>query len=321
MSAPTTTPASAAHADPADRFVELPSGVTLCYRVDGPDDGVPLVLVAGLSYDLTSWPQRMVDALVARGFRVVRPDNRDVGRSSRMPQRPPTTWELIRSTPVPGSYDLADMAGDVLGLLDHLGIDRAHLVGMSMGGMICQTIAARHPERAASLVSIFSTTGARRVGQPALSTKRRMLRKPARSVEEHVARHLAMLAHIGGRGFPLDEDAERAWARGLWERGHGARDAAANGRQISAIFASGDRTAEVRRITAPTLVVHGDADPLVHPSGGRATHAAIPGSRYVEVAGMGHHLAAPGLTDRLVRLVTRHVATTGAPVRTEEATA
>ena len=296
-----------------DRFVDLPAGPRICYRVDGPADGVPLLLIAGLGIDLTSWPQRMVDGFTAAGFRVLRFDNRDIGRSSRIDTPPPGRVRQLLARPRPDAYDLTDMAADTVGLLEHLGIDRVHLVGMSMGGMIAQTVAARHPARVATLTSIFSTTGHRRVGQPARSTLVRLAKGPAGTVEESVGRHLSMLAHIGGSGFPPDDDLERAWAVGLWGRGGGVRARAGVPRQISAIQASGDRTAALRTITAPTLVVHGDADPMVHPTGGRATADAIPGARHVEIPGMGHHLA-PGVVDRLVQLTTDLARTAGAPL-------
>jgi pimeloyl-ACP methyl ester carboxylesterase len=297
-----------------DRFVDLPAAPRICYRVDGPDVGTPLLLVAGLGLDLTSWPQRMVDGFVERGFRVVRLDNRDAGRSSRIDAPPPGRLRQLLARPRPDAYDLADMAADTVGLLDALGIERVHLVGMSMGGMIAQTVAARHPARVLSLTSIFSTTGHRRVGQPARSTLLRLARGPARTVEESVERHLAMLAHIGSTTFPPDEDHERAWATAVWHRCGGAPSGAPVARQIGAIQASGDRTAELARITAPTLVVHGDRDPMVHPTGGRATADAVPGARHVEIAGMGHHLA-PGVVDRLVELTTDLVRTTAGGTR------
>jgi pimeloyl-ACP methyl ester carboxylesterase len=287
----------------ADRFVRLPAGPRICYRVEGPEDGEPLVLIAGLSLDLTSWPQSMVEGFARNGFRVVRFDNRDVGRSDRIPLPPPGMLRQLLARPRPDAYDLADMAADTVGLLEALGLDRVHLLGMSMGGMIAQTVAARHPARVASLTSIFSTTGHRGVGQPARSTLLRMGAPPAKTVERFVEGHLAMLGHIGGPGFPPDDDVERAWATAVWTRGDGATAAPGVARQVGAIQASGDRTAELRRITAPTLVVHGDVDRMVHPSGGRATAEAIPGARHVEIPGMGHHLA-PGVVDRLVELTT-----------------
>ena len=317
MTAPTPNPVLAEDAS-GDRFVDLPAGPRLCFRTEGPEAGVPLLLVAGLGIDLTSWPQRMVDGFVGRGFRVVRFDNRDIGRSSRIATPPPGRLRQLLARPRPDAYDLADMAADTVGLLDHLGIDRVHLVGMSMGGMIAQTVAARHPARVASLTSIFSTTGDRRVGQPARSTLARLARGPARTVEESVERHLGMLRHIGSPTAQPDDDLERAWAVGLWERGGGVAARAGVPRQISAIQASGDRTAELRRITAPTLVVHGSTDRMVHPTGGRATAEAIPGARHVEIPELGHHLA-PGVVDRLVELSTDLARSAGAPLPAGEA--
>ncbi len=303
-----------ATAQDTERAVDLPAGPRICYRVDGPDDGTPLLLIAGLGLDLTSWPQRMVDGFVERGFRVVRLDNRDAGRSSRIGNPPPGRLRQLLARPRPDAYDLADMAADTVGLLDALGIERVHLFGMSMGGMIAQTVAARHPARVLSLTSIFSTTGHRRVGQPARSTLLRLAKSPARTVEESVERHLAMLGHIGSTVFPPDEEHERAWATAVWDRCGGPRAGAAVARQIGAIQAAGDRTAELARITAPTLVVHGDRDLMVDPTGGRATADAIPGARHVEVAGMGHHLA-PGVVDRLVELTTDLARTTAGGTR------
>ncbi|WP_238013438.1 alpha/beta fold hydrolase [Dactylosporangium sp. AC04546] len=297
--------------DTDDRFVDLPAGPRICYRVEGPADGDPLLLIAGLGLDLTSWPAGMLDGFTGRAFRVVRFDNRDAGRSSRIDAPPPGRVRQLLARPRPDAYDLADMTADTLGLLDHLGIERVHLLGMSMGGMIAQTLAARHPGRVASLTSIFSTTGHRRVGQPAWSTIVRLAKPPARTAGEFVERHLAMLAHIGGTGYPPDEALERTWASALWDRRGDQGSGAPVARQIDAIRASGNRTAELRRITAPTLVVHGDTDRMVHPSGGRATAAAIHGARHVEVPGMGHHIA-PGVVDRLVALTTELARSSGA---------
>ena len=199
-------------AQPDDHDALLPSGIRLCYRVDGPDDGEPLLLIAGLGIDLTSWPQRMVDGFVGRGFRVVRFDNRDVGRSTFVDAPPPTRAQQLLARPRPDAYDLGDMAEDAAGLLDVLGIASAHVVGMSMGGMIGQTLTTRHPDRVRTLTSIFSTTGDRRVGQPARSTIVRLARRPPSTREESVTRHLAMLRHIGSTAFPPDEELERAYA-------------------------------------------------------------------------------------------------------------
>ncbi|WP_410661514.1 alpha/beta fold hydrolase [Amycolatopsis sp. lyj-112] len=286
-----------------DSFADLPGGQRICYREDGPADGVPLVLIAGLGLDLTSWPQRMIDGFTERGFRVLRFDNRDAGCSGRIKAPNPGKLSQLLARPLPGAYDLGDMAADTVGLLDHLDVGSAHLVGMSMGGMIAQTVAARHPERVTTLTSIFSTTGDRKVGQPARSTLLRMAKGPARTVEQSVRRHLSLMGHLGSAAYPLDKDVETAWATSLWERAGGMRARSGIARQIGAIQASGDRTAEVRRITCPTLVVHGDTDRMVHRSGGRATADAVRGARFVEIPGMGHHIA-PDLVDRLVELTT-----------------
>ncbi|MFC7343674.1 alpha/beta fold hydrolase [Saccharopolyspora griseoalba] len=289
-----------------ERFAELPTGITICYAVDGPDEGTPLLLVAGLGQQLHAWPAELVDDLVARGFRVIRLDNRDAGRSSRIDAPPPATWRKLLARARPDAYSLGDMAEDVAGLLDHLGVRRAHVVGMSMGGMIAQTLAAEHPERVLGLVSIISTTGRAGVGQPAWSTKLRLARRPARTRGESIARHLGMTAHLAGTAHPLDPAAETAYAELAWERVADPRaTGAGTARQIQAIQASGDRTAQVRGISAPTLVVHGDRDLIVHPSGGRTTAQTVPGARLVVIPGMGHHLA-PGVLPRLVDLISQH---------------
>jgi pimeloyl-ACP methyl ester carboxylesterase len=265
-------------------------GVEIATQAFGNPADEPVLLVMGVMASMLWWPEAFCERLAAHGRYVIRYDNRDTGLS--------TTY-------VPGEapYSFDDMADDAGRVLDAYGITAAHIVGMSMGGMIAQTLAARHPDRVATLTSIFSTTGHRRVGRPARSTLLRMAQRPSRTAEESARRHLAMLSHIGSASFPPDVDVERAWALGLWDRTGGLTGRQGIPRQISAIQASGDRTAELARITAPTLVVHGDTDLMVHPSGGRATARAIPTARHVEIAGMAHHLA-PGVIDQLVGLTT-----------------
>ena len=264
--------------------------------------------MAGWDQDLTSWPARFIDALVERGFRVIRYDNRDAGRSSRIHTPAPSTLRLLRERPRPDAYNLEDMADDAVALLDHLGLERVHVLGISMGGMIAQSMAASHPDRVLTLTSLISTTGRSRIGQPAWSTKLRIAQPPARTRDASVRRHLGLTAHLAGVDYPPDAAVETLYAEGAWDRAAEVRGPAGAGgaRQIQAIQSSGDRTEQLRRITAPTLVVHGDRDLIVHPSGGRATADAIPGARHVTIPGMGHHLA-PGLLDRLVELVTNHI--------------
>jgi pimeloyl-ACP methyl ester carboxylesterase len=289
-----------------DQFCRAAADRQVCYRADGDPSGTPLLLIAGLTLDLTSWRRAMVDGLVGQGFYVIRFDNRDVGRTTPAATPPPTLLRRALRRPRRDGYDLADMAGDAIAVLDHLGIAEAHVAGMSMGGMIAQTVAARYPARTSSLTSIFSTTGGKRVGQPAISTLLLLSNPGARTREEFIRKHVRLMRHLAGTGFPLDEAGAAEYAAGAWDRG--LREAAGDGvaRQINAIYKSGDRTAELGRISVPALVIHGDSDPIVHPSGGRATAAAITGARHVTIPGMGHDLA-PGVTYRLVELITNHI--------------
>ncbi|MEU3498884.1 alpha/beta fold hydrolase [Kitasatospora cineracea] len=293
----------------ADQYADLPSGLTICFRDHGDRTAPAVLLVAGLGEDLTFWTQPFFDALVARGFRVVAIDNRDAGRSTFVTAPPPALWRQILARPRGDAYTLADMAQDAVGVLDHLGIARAHLVGRSMGGMIAQTVAATAPERVLSLTSLYSTTGARKVGRPALSTMRLLAAPPARNRTDAVRAHLRITRHIAGRGYPIDDAAEAAVAARGWDRSAGD-PAAGVARQIQAIQRSGDRTAQLSRITAPTLVVNGDRDLLVDPSGGAATAKAIRSARHVVVPGMGHHVP-EALVGPVTQYIAQHAARVG----------
>jgi pimeloyl-ACP methyl ester carboxylesterase len=298
--------------------VDAGRGVTLAYEAFGDPSAPPLLLVAGLGQQLLAWPEPLCEDLAARGLFVVRYDNRDVGESWRAASVPaPTPPRLLTGRFAAGQYTLSDMARDAAGLLAALDLTPAHVVGMSMGGMIGQTLAAQYPQSVRSLVSIMSTTGASRVGRPRLSTWRLMLGRPTTDREVAVERMVAILRHIGSRGFPFDEAAARGYAAAAFDRGH---DPAGVGRQLAAILKSGDRTAELRRIAAPTLVIHGDRDPMVNPSGARATAAAIPGARLVTVAGMGHDLPA-GAWPRLTDLIADHTGAAAPRQPAEEPTA
>jgi pimeloyl-ACP methyl ester carboxylesterase len=290
----------------AERLGEVGGGVRICYHARGEPTAEPLLLIAGLGQQLNAWPDQFCDALAARGHFVVRFDNRDVGRSSRSPYPPPTPLRLLSRRWPDGQYSLAEMADDTASLIGELGVGSAHVVGVSMGGMIAQTVAARQPERVRTLTSIMSTTGARGVGRPAWSTWRRMLTPPPSDREGWVSRAVDMWRHIGSHGFPFDEGRVRAVALESWERGGGAAARAGATRQLAAIFKSQDRTAELRTITAPTLVIHGDRDRMIDPSGGVATAKAIPGARLYTIPGLGHDLPA-GAWMQLIELVTQHV--------------
>jgi pimeloyl-ACP methyl ester carboxylesterase len=289
-----------------ERTVDVGRGISLAYEEIG--DGEPLVLVAGLGQQLHSWPDELCSQLADRGYRVIRFDNRDVGRSTHIRFRPPSVGAIALRRWPPEQYDLSDMAADTVGLLDALGIENAHIVGVSMGGMIAQTVAAQSPERVRTLTSIMSNTGARKLGRPALSTWLMMAGRPARTRAEAQARAVRIFRHIGSHGFPFDEAKVRALAGVGWDRDPSPAGVA---RQLAAIFRSGDRTSRLRSVTAPTLVIHGDRDRMVHPTGGAATARAIAGSRLETIAGMGHDLPR-GAWPRLLDLIDSHARATTA---------
>jgi pimeloyl-ACP methyl ester carboxylesterase len=288
--------------------------IELCYETFGDAEDPAMLLIMGLGTQMLGWDTEFCEQLAGRGFHVIRYDNRDIGRSTILDGFPaPTLGQIIRRDKRAVAYTLSELAADGVGLLDHLGIERAHVVGASMGGMIAQTIAARRPERVLSLVSIMSNTGSRLSGQPALSTYRLFLRPVARERDAYVEQAAELFEHIGSRGFEKDDAAFREMLGAMYDRAHNPGSA---GRQLAAILAAGNRTAELRHITAPTLVIHGTADRLIRPSGGRATARAIPGAHLLTIEGMGHDLprgAWPQILDAIVENAAR--APTAQPAR------
>jgi pimeloyl-ACP methyl ester carboxylesterase len=283
----------------SEQFCDVGRGITLCYETFGDRADPTALLIMGLGTQMLAWQDDFCGALVDRGLHVVRFDNRDIGRSTHLTGRPPSVPELLLRSRRPARYTLGDMADDAAGLLRELELAPAHIIGASMGGMIAQTLAIRHPESVRSLVSIMSNTGSRLQGQPSLRVYPIFLRRPARGRDEFIAHMEGLFAAIGSRGLPRDPQDLHAIAIASYERDH---DPAGPGRQLAAIIASGDRTAQLRTITAPTLVIHGSADPLVAPSGGRATARAIPGAQLLMIEGMGHDLpraAWPQLIDAI----------------------
>jgi pimeloyl-ACP methyl ester carboxylesterase len=265
--------------------------IDICYETFGDPADPAMLLIMGLGTQMLAWHEDFCAELAGRGFFVVRYDNRDIGRSTILGEAPiPTLGQILRRDKRAASYTLAEMAADGVGLLDHLGIERAHLVGASMGGMIAQTIAARRPERVLSLTSIMSSTGSRWRGQPALKTYRQFLRPVSTDRATYIAQTAALFDIIGSPGFDRDEPALRDLLGRMYDRSH---DPGSSSRQLAAILASGNRTAELRRITAPTVVIHGTDDPMVRPRNGRSLARAIPGARFVVVDGMGHDLPEP----------------------------
>ncbi len=271
----------------SEQFCEVGRGVTLCYETFGDPSDPPALLVMGLGTQMIAWHEDFCRKLAARGLYVVRFDNRDIGRSTHMTGPPPTILQLLTRSRRAARYSLADMAEDAAGLLDELGLAPAHVIGASMGGMIAQTLAARHPGSVSSLVSIMSNTGSMRSGQPSLRVYSTFLRAAPRDRDAYIEHMTGVFALIGSRDELRDLDEVRELIGTSYDRDH---DPNGPGRQLAAIIAAGDRTPELRTITAPTLVIHGKADPLVSPSGGRATARAIPGARLLAVEGMGHDL-------------------------------
>jgi pimeloyl-ACP methyl ester carboxylesterase len=282
-----------------EQFCDVGRGVTLCYETFGDPANPTALLVMGLGTQMVAWHEDFCLQLADRGLHVVRFDNRDIGRSTHMKGRAPTIRQLLTRSKRAAHYTLRDMADDAAGLLEELELAPAHVVGASMGGMIAQCLAARHPEAVRSLTSIMSNTGSLRSGQPALRVYSVFLRRAPSEREAFIEHMERVFAAIGSRGLPRDPEDIRALAAMSYDRD---RDPEAAGRQLAAIIAAGDRTPELRRITAPTLVIHGSADRLVSPSGGRATARAIPGADLLMVPDMGHDLpraAWPTLIDAI----------------------
>jgi len=270
----------------------LTNGIELEYDTFGDPSRPPLLLIMGLGAQMILWEEDFCAALAESGFFVVRFDNRDVGMSTQLDAAGiPNVFEAMQAAaagrPVSAPYTLADMADDAVGLMDVLGIARAHVVGASMGGMIAQTLAIRHPDRLLSMTSIMSTTGDPALPQATGDAMRVLLTPPPGDREGNIARGIEAWKVIGGPGFPFDEERMRNIFGRAFDRGYHPAGVA---RQMTAIMASGNRTAELRSVTVPSLVIHGDADPLIRVEGGRATAAAIPGAMLVEIAGMGHDL-------------------------------
>jgi pimeloyl-ACP methyl ester carboxylesterase len=271
--------------------------VKLCYETFGDATAPPLLLVMGLASQMILWEDEFCEQLADRGFFVIRFDNRDIGRSTILRDAPvPKRWQLLVRDKRGAAYALTEMADDAVGLLDALGCDRAHVVGVSMGGMIAQLVAIRHPERVLSLISIMSTTGNRRVGRPHPRLLPRLIRGAPTDRERYVGHFIETYRLIGGGGFPRDPERSRATAERVFERGI---HPAGNARQLAAIVTTPDRTPELRKLDLPATVIHGTDDRLVMPSGGRATAEAIPGARLVMIDGMGHDLP-PEIWDQVI---------------------
>lgn len=268
------------------------NGIEIEYDEFGAKDAPAVLMIMGLGAQLVRWPMALVDALVERGYRVIRYDNRDVGLSTKCDSAGTPNFALmavshILRRPIRAPYTLTDMAADAAGLLDALGIERAHVVGASMGGMIAQLFAAHWPERTLSLTSIMSTTGNPALRGASLQAMGILLRRPRGNDLEAIVAHGVKAAKVVGGSFPEDDLLMAERYRDEIVRNHHPSGFV---RQMAAILADGDRRTRLQAITAPAVVVHGADDPLVPAEGGRDTAAAIPGARLVEIPGMGHTL-------------------------------
>lgn len=286
--------------------------ITLEYETFGSDRDPVVLLVMGLGTQMIAWHETFCQAIADEGFFVVRYDNRDVGLSTKLDGVPsgirgfPSAIKIWFSGDAP--YQLSDMASDGFGLLDHLGIEAAHVVGASMGGMIVQQMAIDQPQRLLSMTSIMSTTGSPWVGRATSRVRQMMFRTPAEHPAAIIEEQLSLRKLLSPHHFVEEES--RKYALASYERSYYPEG---TGRQLAAVFASGDRTKDLRRVQVPTLVIHGQADDLVHVSGGRATAKAIPGAEIKEYETMGHDLP-PDLWPDMIADIVNHARRASQPV-------
>ncbi len=271
------------------------NGVELCYDIFGDTNAEPMMLIMGLGAQMIFWDDEFCQDLAARGFRVVRFDNRDIGLSTKMSGGKPLNaidmlkLRIFKIAPQ-ASYKLWDMANDVIGLMDVLGIKKAHIVGLSMGGAIAQEIAMNHAERVLSLTSIMATSGSPKLPNPTREAMAMLFAPAPKTKDEYFERFASNWKILRGGSFPSDEAKDQSRAEQTYSRG---LNPAGVGRQLRAIMASGDRTSRLRCVKARTLVIHGTIDPLVPPEHGKAVAGIIPGAKLLLIEGMGHALPMP----------------------------
>jgi pimeloyl-ACP methyl ester carboxylesterase len=291
------------------------NAITIEYDVQGPESGEPVLLIMGLGAQMTRWPPELRQKIADRGFRVIRFDNRDCGLSQKFSGAP--KLDAVAAAMMAGQrldipYTLDDMAKDAVGVLDHLGVEKAHIVGASMGGMIAQVMVANHPERALSLTAIFTSTGnpsLPRATPEAFAVISTRAPDPNTDMEAYLDQMVKNARTIGSPGFPFDEKGVRERARADVQRSYEPLGVM---RQMAAITANGDRRAKIAGINVPTVVLHGDADPLVPVDGGRDVAANIKGAELRIVPGMGHDLPAP-VYDQVVDAIARAAERSRAP--------
>ena len=290
-----------------EQFASLPSGIDLCYETFGSPDDPPVLLIMGLGGPMNWWSTEFCEQLAARAFFVIRYDNRDTGRSTKLRQHRVSKSDIVRTAVLghgPAPYSIGDLAVDATGLLDHLDIKQVHVVGVSMGGMIGQTLAIDHRERVLSLTSIMSTTGRRTVGRIHPRLIPMILGSAGSTRESYVKRAIRSAELIGSPAYPPEREASLARAHETWDRGWSASGVA---RHMLATVTQPDRTKRLAEIDVPVTVIHGVADPLVNRSGGRATARAISGADHLEIEGMGHDIP-PQLYGTLIDAIAKTAA-------------
>ncbi|MBA4393611.1 MAG: alpha/beta hydrolase [Desulfobacca sp.] len=284
------------------------NGIQIEYETFGNPSGRPLLLIIGLGGQMIQWDDDLCKDLANRGHFVIRFDNRDSGLSTKfeeagVPDLMEVFGKIFQGEKIKPAYSLDDMADDAVGLLDAIGIQKAHICGMSMGGMIAQTIAIRHPSRVLSLISIYSTTGHPEIPQPKPEVMGLLITPPPSGREANIEHMLKVFKTLNGPGFPLDEKWTRRILAESYDRcfyPHGV------GRQLVAILSQGNRRRALAQVNVPTLVVHGTDDPLVPVEGGKDTARVIPGAQLILIEGMGHDLPHGGAWPQIVEVITAH---------------
>jgi pimeloyl-ACP methyl ester carboxylesterase len=289
----------------SDEATVKANGIDIVYDTFGEATAPPMLLVMGLGEQLIAWDDAFCEALAGLGFWVIRFDNRDVGLSTRFDEAGiPDILAMMQGKPIQPPYTLRDMAADAVGLLDALDIESAHVVGVSMGGMIAQEMAIGYPDRVRTLTSIMSSTGNPKLPPPRPEAAA-ILVTPAPTDREGYLEHSLQVWHVlNGPAFPLDEERARTRAGNNFDRG---LSPAGTMRQLAAILGSGSRREALTAVTVPTLVIHGDADPLVPVEGGIDTAETIPGAELLIIEGMGHDLP-PAVAPRVIEAIVRHAA-------------
>jgi len=284
------------------------NGIQIEYETFGNPSGRPLLLIIGLGAQMIHWDDDLCRDLAARGHYVIRFDNRDAGLSTKfeeagVPDLPETFGKIMRGEKIKPPYTLDDMADDAVGLLDALGTRKAHICGMSMGGMIAQTIVIRHPSRVLSLISIYSTTGSPQIPQPKPEVIGLLIAPPPQEREAYIEHMLVVFKTIAGPGFPVDEKWTRKILAESYDRCFYPEGMV---RQLVAILTQDNREPNLASVKAPTLVVHGTSDPLVPVEGGKNTAKAIPGAQLMLIERMGHDLPHGGAWPQIIEAIAAH---------------